>query len=457
MPNWLTRLGNQSIRRTNIVLVVLGCASLVIYRVGLRASGTTDIKWFIKLTLAQSAIFLTAACLVLCAKHSRSTFFLIVAFAILFRLAILLSPPYLSDDIYRYIWDGRVQAAGINPYRYVPAAPELAHLRDNDIYPEINRRDHAHTIYPPVAQVLFLLTTRVSESVTWMKLTILGFEIVAAWAIAQLLISFGMSTQRLFFYAWHPLVVWEFAGSGHVDAVVVAFVALAFLASHKRADMAAGFALAGATLVKLFPIVLFPAVYRRWDWKMPLAFVLTILVAYSLYLSVGPRVMGYLPGYAKEEGLISGERFYALSLANRLFDANIPTVAYLLFALLVMAAIAVWSLFQKGEFERIKLGMILATAATVLFAPHYSWYFAWLVPFLCFVPLVSLFYLTAVSFVLYGSWLGDSPAEMFRLNSYLYLPAVLIALVEFLIRRWSLQPVLLNKWVTNKTIDNREG
>jgi hypothetical protein len=74
--------------------------------------------------------------------------------------------------------------------------------------------------------------------------------------------------------------------------------------------------------------------------------------------------------------------------------------------------------------------MILATAATVLFAPHFSWYFCWLVYFICFIPRLALFYLTVASFILYATWLGDSPGEMFVINSLIYLPALLIAIVE---------------------------
>jgi len=152
----------------------------------------------------QSAIYLVSAWIVMRSRSSNVTLLITVAFAIIFRLSILFAPSYLSDDIYRYVWDGRVQAAGINPYRYIPAAPELAQLRDDAIYPKINRKDWAHTIYPPVAQVVFLLTTRISESVTWMKATMLGFELVTIWAVAQLLALLGRPRQLLLIYAWHP-------------------------------------------------------------------------------------------------------------------------------------------------------------------------------------------------------------------------------------------------------------
>src|SRR5207248_1841192 len=181
-------------------------------------------------------------------------------------------PPYLSDDIYRYIWDGRVQAAGINPYRYLPADSALAQLQDDKIYPRINRKDYARTIYPPVAEAVFFLTTRISESVTWMKATTVLFEALAVWALAQLLASFGLPRQRILLYAWHPLTVWEFAGSGHADSIAIAFISFALLARRRNAEVATGLALASATLVKLFPIVLLPALYRRGSWKMPLVF-----------------------------------------------------------------------------------------------------------------------------------------------------------------------------------------
>src|SRR6266436_432515 len=206
MVNWLTRLRKESISRTNILLLLLGAALLVLYRVGVRSYETRGIEWFIKLALGQSAIYLLAARIMFRTTSSRATLLLVIVFSVLFRLSVLFSPPYLSGDIYRYVWDGRVQSAGINPYRHIPAAPELAHLRDDAIYPKINRREYARTIYPPVAETLFFLTTRISESVTWMKLTMIGFELITIWTIAQLLVSFGMPREQILVYAWHPLV-----------------------------------------------------------------------------------------------------------------------------------------------------------------------------------------------------------------------------------------------------------
>ena len=414
-------------------VAVPGVAMLVLYRIAVHSKGVADIAWFLKLVVVQIVIYLAVAWLSLRSRDSRSVLVLGLVFAALFRLSIIFSPPYLSDDIYRYIWDGRVQAAGINPYRYIPADESLAQLRDEKIYPHINRRDYAHTMYPPVAEGAFLLITRFSESVTWMKAAMVGFEAIAIWAIVQLLSSFGFARQRVLIYAWHPLAVWEFAGSGHLDALAIAFIALAALAHRKRAGTLTGVSLACATCVKFFPAVLFPALYQRGKWKMPVAFFVTVLIAYVPYLSVGPRgVLGFLGGYASERGMVSGEQFFLLALARQLLDAHLPTSAYLVFVFAVLGILSLWMMqFQRGDgLHYLRNSLVIASVFIVLLSPHFSWYFAWLIPFLCFIPSLAVLYLTLASFVLYLTWLGDSPDRVLILKAFIFLPALILLLVN---------------------------
>ncbi|CAN5868089.1 DUF2029 domain-containing protein [soil metagenome] len=432
-------LSNRTRNWSNALLVVFGCASLLIYRSSLSARGGDDITWFIKIALCQSAIYLVAAWIILRAGPSRSTLVLVISFAALFRLSILFAPPYLSDDIYRYVWDGRTQAAGINPYRFIPADETLAPLRDETIYPKINRREYAHTIYPPGAQMIYFLATRVSERVTWMKTVIVGFEALAIWALLQLLASFNLPAQRVLLFAWHPLLVWEIAGSGHIEAAAIAFVALALLARRRHWDVAVGMALAGATLIKLFPIILFPALYRRWGWKMPVAFGLVILVAYLPYLGVGVKgVLGFLPGYTQEEGLQDGTQFYLLSLMRRVFGAaKVPNAVYLIGASFTLGLIAFWSVWKQERNESSYIGraLVMATTFVVLLSPRYAWYFAWLVPFACLLPLPPLLCLTIACFVLYKLWHPAGPDQLLLLNTIIYLPFALLGLIE-LFRRF---------------------
>jgi alpha-1,6-mannosyltransferase len=435
----------KSLIVNNILLASIGLTLLVLYRIGQHASGVTDIVWFIKLALFQSLLYLIAAWLIVRNSGARFTLVLVLLFAGIFRLSILFAPPYLSDDIYRYVWDGRVQAAGINPYRYVPADEHLQSLRDEEIYPKINRRDYARTIYPPVAEAIFLLTTRVSESVTWMKATMVGFEAIAIWALVQLLALCGLPRQRILIYAWHPLAIWEFAGSGHVDPIAIAFIALALLARRKNAEVATGVALACATLAKIFPIVLLPGLYKRWSLKMPVAVAITILLGYVPYLSVGPRgALVFLLGYAPERGIESGEQFFLLSAIRRLpWGLHVPTAVFVGFAILILGALAVWMLQRQkpGDENYIANALVLASTFTVLVAPHFPWYYVWLIPFLCFVTSVPVFYLSVSTFFLYLTWLYWSDAQVFRIKALIFVPFFLLA--------------GLTIWLSRKGVDRR--
>jgi len=429
-------IGNRNI----ITLSVLGLAMLVLYRIAVHAKSVPDITWFLKLVAIQIAIYLAAAWLSLRSRDSNLLLVLGLIFAALFRLSILFSPPYLSDDIYRYIWDGRVQSAGINPYRYVPAERSLFDLRDHKIYPNINRREYAHTIYPPVAEGAFLLITRFSESVTWMKAVMIGFEAVSTWAIIQLLISFGFARQRALIYTWHPLAVWEFAGSGHVDALAIAFIVLALLARRKHAETLTGVLLGCAMCVKFFPAVLFPAVYTRGSWKMPLAFVAVVLLAYLPYLSVGPLgVLGFLPGYVIERGMVSGDQFFLLTAARQLLNAQVPTLAYFIFSVAVLGILSWWLMQHRrdDDIRYLRNALVIACVFMLLLAPHFSWYFPWLIPFLCFIPSVPVFYLTVSSFLLYLTWLNDTPNRVLMLKGFIFAPFLILGLIVIWLHRKS--------------------
>src|SRR4030095_5391828 len=230
------------------------------------------------------------------------------------------------------------------------------------------------------------LITRFSESVTWMKAVMVGCEAITVWAVIQLLASFGLARQRALIYAWHPLAVWEVAGSGHLDALAIAFLAAALLARRKNREPLTGFLLACATSVKLFPAVLFPALYRRWSWTVPLAFVVPILITYLPYLSVGPLgVLGFLPGYATERGIVSGDQFFLLTVARRLFSANLPALAYLTFSVAMLGILSFRLLReQRGhDVGYVRNCLIIASVFMFLLAPHFAWYFCWLILFLC--------------------------------------------------------------------------
>ncbi len=412
-------------------LGLVGCLLLLASGAGLYFQQKNSLEWFIGAALAQGAIYLAGVWLVLKEGHPPRALILVLLFAVVLRIGALATPPYLSNDIYRYVWDGRVQAAGINPYRFVPASPELESLRDDDIYPQINRRGYAPTIYPPLAEAIFLAATRVSESIPWIKTVMVGFEALAVWMLVRLLRSLQLPTERVLIYAWNPLAIWEFAGSGHIDAAAIAFLALALWARRRNWRALTGITLACATLTKLYPAAIFPALYRRWDWRMPAAFAATVILGYLPFAAVGSRVLGFLPGYLQEEGLISGERFYVWKLINKVWPIpQFDGVFYLSLVLLLLAAVSAWQVFRGRRDDQgfLLQATVLASLSTLLFSPHYSWYFAWLIPLLVFVPSAPMLYLTVAAFILYESRWQETPESVFRNNTLLYLPfAVTIA------------------------------
>jgi hypothetical protein len=382
-------------------LTAIAAMLLALTGFGLWRQHLYDTDGFTILALVQGAFYLAAVALTWRGGLSQRALVAVLAVAVLMRLAVLLAPPYLSDDINRYVWDGRVEGTGINPYRYVPADPQLAALRDQTIFPHINRSDYAPTIYPPVAEYIFFLGTRLSQSLTAMKATLLVFELAGVLLLLELLQDMRLPRARVLIYAWHPLVLWEFAGSGHVDAAVVTFVMLALWARRREAPWLTGSALAAAALVKFFPVVLFPALYRRWDWKMPLAAAVTVLIAYLPFIGAGSAVFGFVPGYVQEEGLESGAGFFLWSLIGNVAPLeHVGPAPYLAVAAAALLALAVRSLYAAQD-RYLASALTLAAAAMVLLSPHYPWYFAWIVPLICFTPRPSVLYLTVACPLLY--------------------------------------------------------
>jgi alpha-1,6-mannosyltransferase len=426
-------------RKSVVALTALGCLLLGLNAVALILQSRGNLPWFVAAVLGQGIVYLIAVWIIGRTQSKRGLLALALIIAGLLRLSILFAPPFLSDDIYRYIWDGRVQAARINPYRFVPADKQLAPLRDQLIYPHINRREYAHTIYPPVAQAVFLTVTRISESVTWMKAVMVGFEAVAIWLLIKLLTAWRLPPERVLIYAWHPLAIWEIAGSGHIEAAVVALLALALWSRRRGLPALTGAALAGAALVKFFPAILFAAFYRRWDWKMPLTFTAIVLLAYLPYASVGSGAIGFLPGYFQEEGLVHGWGIFPLAVVVRVFGLPESTgSAYLLFAATVLLILGLWSILRQripGEHSYITEAIVWALTFTLLISPHYPWYFLWFVPILCFRLHVPALYLTVASFVLYELLLHTNGPVLFRINLLLYVPFALLAVTCWLTRR----------------------
>ena len=337
------------------------------------------------------ALTIVAGLLTIAATHAAErapadrALWLIFGFGITIRIYVLLFDPLLSSDIYRYIWDGRVQAAGINPYRYFPAHGALAFLRDATIFPNINRADFALTIYPPVAQFFFLIVTRIGESVTAMRLALLGCELVTVILINRFLRPMNRPATRIVAYVWHPLPLWEIANSGHVDALMVALMLLGLWVA------LTGHALRGAVLITFSMLVkpiaapVLAGIWRPWDLKMPLLVTAAIALSYLPYLSVGWGVLGFLTqGYMVEEGIRDGNDIWLLSLWRLVFGEHPgDVVGYVVVAAIVLLFKG-FSVARRSDRTMLPtldgINMLLLLALLLL-SPNYPWYFLVITPF----------------------------------------------------------------------------
>jgi hypothetical protein len=395
-----------------LVLGALGAVAVILTIVALsmQVPEWTDAAWnrFI-LVLAFTAIVALAATKVAAKAPVGAALVLIGVVALAMRLIVLSADPILSVDIYRYVWDGRVQAAGINPYRYIPIDPALEHLRDTLIFPMVDRADYANTIYPPVAQFFFLAVTRIAETITMMRLALIGCEVVTLALLIDLLRRFNKPVTLAVAYAWHPLAVWEIANSGHIDSLMVTLVMLGAWLLVRSRRVAAGIFIALGALVKPYALVALPACWRPWDWRLPVAVIVTIIACYLPYLGVGTGVFGFLfTGYLQEEGFQAGRGFWLVHAVRAAFG-DIPGLIplYLALAAGTLGALALRAAFTRDASpERSVRDMaMLLMVGLVFLSPNYPWY-----------------YLIVVAFIPIG---GGAPAWVLSIGALIGLNVVL--------------------------------
>lgn len=389
------------------------------------------VNLLVGLMMLAAMVYFAAVLLVLRRPLPDRALYVVMGVAVLLRAGLLTVPPFLSSDIYRYVWDGRVQAAGINPYLYVPADSALRPLRDDEVYPSINRPDYARTIYPPVAQLTFAFMGHIWASVTGMRLAMVAFEALGTTCMLLLLPIAGLPRERILIYAWNPLPLWSFASDGHVDAIAVGLLGLALLLRARHRDGWAGAALAGATLVKFFPLIVAPAFLRGGRfWRPAPAGLAVIAACYGLYSRAGLNVLGFLPSYGQEEGIANGSGLWLLAgLTNLVPLPACATAVYAVCAAAALSAIAIGILRQRppGNDARAlcRDTAIMSAAAMAVISPHYPWYFAWLALPAVVAPSRALLWLATAPLLLF---LNPIAGDRFLWPSLVYVPAALLLL-----------------------------
>lgn len=295
--------------------------------------------------------------------------------AVFFRLAVLGSEPSLSEDFYRYRWDGRVQAAGHGPYDFPPRAVELQPLRD-EYYDRINHKEF-RTPYSTVAETLFYLFARISTNIVLFKSFLAIFDLILLEIIRRLLQKENKSAAWLLIYAWHPLPIIEFAGSGHMDIIGISLLFLSYLLLYHRQTALSGITFATAILTKYLPALVLPWLLKQGKWK----FLIAAGAAGLLLL---------LPYYSSDWKMFSGVLTYYKkwrfndSLFGFLYDWLGGAEPARMAGMLITVLAAGFCLAARLSFYR---SAFIVFGAVILFSPVvHPWYLCWILPFLVFHP-----------------------------------------------------------------------
>ncbi len=242
--------------------------------------------------------FLVYAGVATLGHRERVGFWLVVA--VVLRLLLLPAVPALSDDVWRFLWDGRLLAQGISPFAHLPAwylepGHELPGLTA-ELYGRLNSPAW-FTIYPPVAQWVFALSAWLSPndalgSIVVLRLFLLACELGTLWLLYALCRHFGLAPRQVLWYALNPLVIVEITGNLHFEGAMICFALLSLWLAVQQRLWASAAAMSLSVASKLLPLMWWPFFIRRWGWRRaPAWFAVSILLIALLF---APLVWGPL-------------------------------------------------------------------------------------------------------------------------------------------------------------------
>ena len=314
-------------------------------------------------------------------------------FAIAFRVPLAIAPVGADSDMVRYIWDGRVQRLGYNPYLVVPADPTVAHTHTDETRQMPSRR--ASTPYPPGAQLFFRLVVSLRESTRAMKSALVLCDIVTILILWRWLTALGQSPWLALIYAWNPLVVLEVAHSGHIDALGAMWIAAsAYYLSQKRTTLAS-VTLVFAIATKLLPVVLAPLYWRRIRFRDAVLAAVLLSGLYWLFADGWHLPLGALPN------VVAHIRFNG-PMFQTIATVTAPQLAAAL-AVLAGLAVAVWARYRREVSDPAAwswpMAVSLACAPVI-----YPWYLLYFTPFLWSRPTIPLLVWTVSSLPVYVVW-----------------------------------------------------
>ena len=326
-------------------------------------------------------------------RFARRVVVIGLVLAAAWHIAFLRLPAGADDDIHRYVWDGRVQRLGYNPYIVVPSDPALAGLHT----PETRTLNHPDlpSPYPAGAELFFRAVTAIHESVFALKVAFVVCDFAIVFVLLDILRRSGQGAHWVLAYAWNPLLAVEVAGSGHIDIVGVLLLLVSVAALERRWRAIAALAFGLAVAVKLLPIVLLPLYWRRVRIRDAALAAAVVGLLYIPFLGHGWIPLGSLGTYV-HSFRFNDPLFAMLELVAppQLLAGLVALVGFLT---------AIWMRSKSAAWSSDAFAWPMA--ASLLCAPVvYPWYLLWMLPFLRSASTVPILIWTVSIIPTYYVW-----------------------------------------------------
>ena len=365
------------------------------------------------------------------APAERSWVMLIACFGLLFRMTLLPHGVIGSDDIYRYLWDGKVAAAGINPFLYTPTDPHLSALGTADLPAKVNHPE-LRSVYPALAQLLFIVAHMLfGDSLTGMKLLLSALDCLTIFFIWRLVRRREDPVTPLLLYAWCPLPVLYFALDGHIDALGIPFLVLGISLLSTRRSVRGGVAIGMSALAKLIPLLVLPLLVR--GLRGPRRF---LVPAIPLLMVLAGAFLYYEPSWGVVESLTTfGSRweFNGSIFSITYFLTGSNEAAHIVSGVLIVLYIGALAVIDRPLLEKVFWGFV----GFILLSPVvHPWYLTWLAALLAlrwspavfvFLGMSGLANVVVYQYRSYGVWI-DQPVLLLAE----YLPVFVLLAREIL-------------------------
>lgn len=395
-------------------------------------------------------------------KETNITFWLIGA--VMVRLSLMTTWPSLSDDLYRFVWDGRLWVAGVHPFIALPSDLVLHQIPGLDaaLFEKLNSKDH-FTCYPPFAEFVFWLSVKISPdsvkgSAMVMRLMILLAEVGNIWLIVRLLERFRQPARNVLLYALNPLVILELTGNLHFEAFVIFFLLLSvwLLTTDKVVPAAVSFSLAIAA--KLIPLIFMPVMLAVLGWRKALLFY--FVAGLSLFLLFIPMYdEKVLYGFAQSLNLYFQKFEFNASLYYLVREYGFWRVGYntiqsigwklaVVSGLLILAYSFLWGIRKNKpdaegitgsglpyqlDRELFNAFMFILLIYLVMTTSVHPWYITPLIAFSVMTRFRFVMFWSALIFLTYAGYSPDGFTENLRVVTIEYVAVALYLGIELLV------------------------